>query len=74
MIGLNGTIRFVTGKLEMFVVPRPVPSGLKNEQMKKKKMRGKTRTNAMNPSSAACNNQINADTISYIIPTVLIGD
>ena len=62
---LNGSMRGVTGELEMFIVPRPVPSGLKNEQMKKKK-RGKARTNAMNPSSAACNNQINADTISYI--------
>ena len=64
--GLNGSMRGVTGELEMSIVPRLVPSGLKNEQMKKKKMRGKARTNAMNPSSAACNNQINADTITYI--------
>lgn len=47
--GLNGTMRGATGELEMFLVSRLVPSGLKNEQMKKKKMRGKTRTKAMNP-------------------------
>ena len=64
--GLNGSMRGVTGELEMSIVPRLVPSGLKNEQMKKKKRRGKTRTKAMNPSSATCNNQINADTITYI--------
>ena len=64
--GLNGSMRGVTGELEMFIVPRLVPSGLKNERMKKKKMRGKTRTKAMNPSSATCNNQINADTITYL--------